>query len=105
MMIGLAQVMAMKPILRFGFSNGPAASAAIAVMPSSGRNCEIAASAVEAPTALRKERRWRASGNTARSAAERTTSLIRASPLVLETPWAPQPQDWPCTTLGSKISH
>ena len=40
---------------------------------SSGKNCEIAASAVEAPTDLRKARRAASCGNTARITAEATT--------------------------------
>ena len=51
MMIGVAQVMGMKPTLRSFFSIGPAwANASVAV--SSGKNCERAASAVVAPDRL-----------------------------------------------------
>ena len=53
MMIGVAQVIGMKPTLRSFFSGVPAsANASVAVL--SGKNWEIAASAVAAPTDFRK---------------------------------------------------
>ena len=56
MMIGVAQVIGMKPTLRFVFSSGaPCAKTSVAVL--SGKNCESAASAVEAPSDFRKARR------------------------------------------------
>jgi hypothetical protein len=56
MMIGVAQVIGMKPTLRSFFSGGPAsAKASVAVLI--GKNCDSAASAVEAPTDLRNARR------------------------------------------------
>ena len=56
MMMGVAQVMGMKPTLRSGFSILPPwANTSVAV--ASGKNCAIAAAAVEAPTARRKARR------------------------------------------------
>ena len=56
MMIGVAQVIGMKPTLRSFFSGAPpCANASVAVL--SGKNCEIAASAVEAPTDFRNARR------------------------------------------------
>jgi hypothetical protein len=49
MMMGVAQVIGMNPTLRSFFSSGLAcANTSVAV--ASGKNCEIAASAVEAPT-------------------------------------------------------
>ena len=68
-MIGVAQVMGMKPTLRSFFS-GAAAWAKTSVAMPSGKNCAMAASAVEAPTAARKARRERSSGNSARTTAE-----------------------------------
>ena len=55
MMMGVAQVMGMNPTLRSFFSGAPAWAKASMAVPS-GKNCEIAASAVEAPTARRKAR-------------------------------------------------
>jgi hypothetical protein len=72
MMIGVPQVIGMKPTLRSFFSIGPpCANTSVAV--SSGKNCDSAASAVEAPTDLRKARRAASFGNTARITAEATT--------------------------------
>ncbi len=72
MMIGVAQVIGMKPTLRSFFSGAPAsANASVAVL--SGKNCEIAASAVEAPTDFRNARRAASLGNIARTTAEATT--------------------------------
>ena len=72
MMIGVAQVIGMKPTLRSFFSSGAAcANTSVAVV--SGKNCESAASAVEAPTDLRNARRAASCGNTARITAEATT--------------------------------
>jgi hypothetical protein len=76
MMIGVAQVIGMNPTLRSFFSSAPAwvpacANASVAVR--SGKNCDNAASAVEAPTDLRKARRAASRGNTARITAEATT--------------------------------
>src|SRR5882757_4711562 len=56
MMIGVAQVIGMKPTLRSFFSGVPAsANASVAVLI--GKNCDSAASAVEAPTDFRNARR------------------------------------------------
>ena len=72
MMIGVAQVIGMKPTLRSFFSGVPvSAKASVAVF--SGKNCDSAASAVEAPTDFRKARRAASFGNTARMTAEATT--------------------------------
>ena len=72
MMIGVAQVIGMKPTLRSFFSGGPAcAKASVAVLI--GKNCESAASAVAAPTDFRKARRAASCGNTARITADATT--------------------------------
>ena len=72
MMIGVAQVIGMKPTLRSFFSGVPAsANASVAALI--GKNCEIAASAVEAPTDFRKARRAASLGNIARTTAEATT--------------------------------
>jgi hypothetical protein len=72
MMIGVAQVIGMKPTLRSVFSSAPgAAKTSVAVC--SGKNCEIAASAVETPAARRKARRVASCGNIARMTADATT--------------------------------
>ena len=72
MMIGVAQVIGMKPTLRSFFSGTPpCAKTSVAVL--SGKNCEIAASAVEAPTDFRNARRAASCGNIARITAEATT--------------------------------
>ena len=72
MMIGVAQVIGMNPTLRSFFSIAPpCANTSVAVF--SGKNCESAASAVEAPTDLRNARRAASRGNTARITAEATT--------------------------------
>jgi len=72
MMIGVAQVIGMKPTLRSFFSSGPpCANASVAVC--SGKNCDTAATAVAAPTDFRKARRAASCGNIARITAEATT--------------------------------
>ncbi len=72
MMIGVAQVIGMKPTLRSFFSIAPpCANTSVAVL--SGKNCEIAASAVDAPTDFRKALRLASCGNIARMTAEATT--------------------------------
>ena len=78
MMMGVAQVMGMKPTLRSFFS-GAGAWANTSVAVPSGKNCEMAASAVEAPTARRNARRPASSGNSARTTADSTTRDRRAS--------------------------
>jgi len=56
MMIGVAQVIGMNPTLRSFFSIAPpCANTSVAVL--SGKSCESAASAVDAPTDLRNARR------------------------------------------------
>ena len=77
-MIGVAQVIGMKPTLRSFFSSGPPCAKASVAAPS-GRNCEMAASAVEAPTACRKARRVASCGKSARMTAPSTTRVSRAS--------------------------
>ncbi|MCY1235906.1 hypothetical protein D9M72_485360 [compost metagenome] len=64
MMSGVAQVMGMKPILRFFFSMVPL-SWAIAWRLAIGSTLEIAAIAVPLPTARRKRRRTASCGKTA----------------------------------------
>ena len=72
MMIGVAQVIGMKPTLRSFFSGAPAwANTSVAVL--SGKNCESAASAVEAPTLFRKARRAASCGKILRITAVATT--------------------------------
>ena len=78
MMMGVAQVMGMKPTLRSFFSGAPLwakASRAAA----SGNTEEIAAIAVAAPTVFRNRRRWASTGKTARRTAASTTRFHRAS--------------------------
>ncbi len=72
MMIGVAQVIGIKPTLRSFFSAVPA-SAKTSLAVRSGKNCEIAASAVDAPTDFRNARRAASFGNIARMTAEATT--------------------------------
>ena len=72
MMIGVAQVIGMKPTFRSFFSGAPpCANTSVAVLI--GKNCETAASAVEAPTDFRKARRAMSCGNIARITADATT--------------------------------
>lgn len=71
MMIGVAQVIGMKPTLRSFFSGAAWAKTSVAV--ASGRMPEIAAIAVEAPTVFRKSRRCASSGKRARITAFSTT--------------------------------
>ena len=78
MMIGVAQVMGMKPTFRSFFSGAAAWAKASMAVPS-GKNCEIAARAVEAPTARRKARRALSCGMSARTTADSTTRAKRAS--------------------------
>ena len=74
MMIGVAQVMGMKPTLRSFFSGAPAPCAKTSVAVASGKNCASAASAVEAPTDFRNARRATSFGKIARMTAAATTS-------------------------------
>ena len=72
MMMGVAQVIGMKPTFSAFFSGAPpCANTSVAVL--SGKNWEIAASAVEAPTDFRKARRATSCGNSLRMTAEATT--------------------------------
>ncbi len=72
MMIGVAQVIGMKPTLRSFFSIGPpCANTSVAVL--SGKNWESAASAVEAPTLFRNARRAASLGKIFRITADATT--------------------------------
>ncbi len=72
MMIGVAQVIGMKPTLRSFFSGVPvSANTSVAVLI--GKNCDNAASAVDAPTDFRNARRATSCGNIARMTAEATT--------------------------------
>ena len=71
MMIGVAQVIGMKPTLRSFFSGTAWAKASVAA--ASGKRLEIAARAVEAPTCFRKKRRCASCGNRARITAFSTT--------------------------------
>ena len=72
MMIGVAQVIGMKPTLRTFFSGAPpCANTSVAVLI--GKNWDTAASAVDAPTDFRNARRATSFGNIARITAEATT--------------------------------
>ena len=74
MMIGVAQVIGMKPTLRSVFSSaGRRLREGLGRRAAAGRRCEIAASAVAAPTAFRKARRAASSGKSARITAASTT--------------------------------
>ena len=78
MMIGVAQVMGMNPTFRSFFSGAAAWAKASMAVPS-GKNCAMAASAVEAPTAFRNARRASSCGMRARTTANSTTRASRAS--------------------------
>ena len=78
MMMGVAQVMGMKPILRSFFSGAPPWANASRAAPS-GRTEEMAAIAVAAPTVFRNCRRVASTGKTARSTVASTTRFQRAS--------------------------
>ena len=58
MMIGVAQVIGMKPTFRSFFSGGPALSCASAFATPRGKTEASAAAAVEAPTRATKARPW-----------------------------------------------
>ena len=73
MMMGVAQVIGIKPTLRSFFSGAPAPCAKTSVAVANGKNCASAASAVEAPTEFRKARRTASFGKIARIAAAATT--------------------------------
>ena len=112
MMMGVAQVMGMKPTLRSFFSGAPPwakASRAVA----SGNTEEMAAIAVAAPTFFRNSRRWASTGKTARRTAASTTRLKRCSSLAGTADrrawsagaWSPpQPQRCLSRALGSNGS-
>ena len=112
MMMGVAQVMGMKPTLRSFFSGAPPwakASRAVA----SGNTEAIAAIAVAAPTFFRNSRRWASTGKTARRTAASTTRLKRCSSLAGTADrrawsagaWSPpQPQRCLSRVLGSNGS-
>ena len=78
MMMGVAQVIGIKPIFTDCFSRLPTCAKASFAMPS-GKNVEIADSAVPAPTARRKRRRSSSCGNSARITADSTTRACSAS--------------------------
>jgi hypothetical protein len=80
MMIGVAQVIGMNPTFRSFFS-GTLVCAKTSVASLSGKSCESAASAVEAPTALRNVRRVRSRGKIARITADAITPSYRFSSL------------------------
>src|SRR6185369_10990315 len=77
MMIGVAQVIGIKPILRSFFSMGPALSCASALAAASGNTCSMRATAPAAPTRRRNSRRRTPIPNT-----ERTTALSTARSIV-----------------------
>src|SRR5262245_33268691 len=84
MMIGVAQVIGINPTLRSFFSIGPPA-AKISVAVLSGKNCDNAATAADAPSDCRNARRPLSAGNTARMTAEATTCSYRFSSLPTAT--------------------
>ncbi len=77
MMIGVAQVIGMKPTFRSFFSGAPPAAKASAAVRI-GNTSASAAAAVVAPTALRNARRCTALGNIARIRPASTTRRTRA---------------------------
>ena len=84
MMIGVAQVIGMKPTLRSFFSGAPAPCANTSVAVLSGKNCASAASAVEAPTDFRKARRTASFGKIARMTADGDDVLVTLSSLSVD---------------------
>src|SRR5258706_31162 len=78
MISGLAQVMAIKPILRSFFS-GVALSWAIASSAPNGKKEDTAARAAEEPTAWRKRRRVSSLGKSARITADSITRRLSVS--------------------------
>src|SRR5258706_2974537 len=78
MISGLAQVMAIKPILRSFFS-GVALSCAIASSAPKGKKEDTAAIAAEEPTAWRKRRRASSLGKSARITADSITRRLSVS--------------------------
>src|SRR6267154_1572769 len=78
MISGLAQVMAIKPILRSFFS-GVALSCAIASSAPNGKKEDTAARAAEEPTAWRKRRRVSSLGKSARITADSITRRLSVS--------------------------
>src|SRR5690606_6018575 len=87
MMIGVAQVMGMKPIFRRVFSRGPEDSRNACLAAARGKKLPIADSAVPAPTARKKRRRTASCGNSARitacSTARSDTTSGRLREIVL----------------------
>src|SRR5712664_168946 len=78
MISGLAQVMAIKPILRSFFSGVPL-SWAIASSAPNGKKEDTAAMAAEEPTALRNRRRVSSLGKSARITADSITRRLSVS--------------------------
>src|SRR6266853_767027 len=78
MISGLAQVMAIKPILRSFFS-GVALSCAIASSAPKGKKEDTAAIAAEEPTAWRKRRRASSLGKSARITADSIARRLSVS--------------------------
>jgi hypothetical protein len=104
MMIGVAQVIGMKPTFRSFFSGAPASpNASVAIL--TGKNWEMAASAVDAPTDFKNARRAASWGNIARITADATTPSYRSSTLAIgsqrsaEAAWSCSVADrcWPQT--------
>src|SRR6201988_2671440 len=93
MMIGVAQVIGMNPTLRSFFSIAPpCANTSVAVL--SGKSCERAASAVDAPTDLRNARRAASFGKTARSTAEATSPGERWASLSIASDYSNAYATW-----------
>src|SRR3954463_6194502 len=112
MMIGVAQVIGIKPILRSFFSGAPPWANASRATPI-GRTEEIAAIAVAAPTVFRNCRREAAAGKTARRTAASTTRFQRSSSpagVAVSPPWSgaawlpPQEQRRPSRVRASNGS-
>src|SRR5712671_3942398 len=82
MMIGVAQVIGIKPILSCFFSIAPGVDKASSAAFSIEKISEIAASVVPIPTAARNARRDAASGSTARTMAVSNVAVRCASTAV-----------------------
>ena len=100
MMMGVAQVMGIKPTLSLLFSSLPLPCAKASLMEAKGRIAPTAAIAVGAPTACRKLRRTLSTGNRARITACSTTleeraSLLRASALLIDASCSASEACWP----------
>ena len=79
MMIGVAQVIGIKPTFNLVFSSFPGAAAKASLAIAIGNNAATADIAVDEPTAFKNPRRRLSSGNSALKIPCSTTRLLSAS--------------------------